>query len=139
MESEKQADVIRRVFKLLMFYGFVEMFITLNCACLFDVETESHCIQRSLPSVALGLILPDFAASSLVHCLYLMVTDLMPTIVYIHLYLDRVQEPINECVDRKNYEASVHFKSRKLLDTNIGTGNELLVRYTHKKRERFYK
>ena len=137
MESGKQEDVIRRVFKLLLFYGLVETSITLNCACLHNIQTESHCIQRSLPTKTLSLIVPEFAAYTVMHCLYLLITDLMPTIVYIMLYLDRVQEPVNQCIERLNYESSLHFKSRKLLNEEVGTGNELIVRYTHKKRESF--
>lgn len=137
MESAKQEQVIRRVFRLLLFYGLVETSITLNCACLHNIQTEAHCIKSSLPSLTLGLIMPDFAAYTIVHVFYLMVTDLMPTIVYIVLYLDRIQEPVNQCIERLNYESSLHFRSRKLLNDEVGTGNELIVRYTHKKRESF--
>ena len=71
----------------------------------------------------------------LVHSLYLIVTDILPGLVFILIYQRQIQGLIKEAVLEFNLKVNARYKRRKMVEAQVGTGDDLLVRYTLSKRK----
>lgn len=101
-----------RVFICILIFGFIEFSTSVTCS-IMDVENEMDCLAKSLPSQLMSLLIPISVSASMVQILYLLSTDFIPSLVFIFLYLDRIQTPVLESIDKMNAEATEKYHSRK--------------------------
>jgi len=124
IREDAQAS-LRRILLL----NFVTLVLTMGVSL--------HCGFEHLPSEAICIetLYFSYILSSHVVATFWDLLQILPALVLLIMYLPRVHRQLSAALANASREAKVKYQRRTKFDKDPVQGNELIVRFTHRKRE----